>query len=100
MRVAIVTPADERRGVAEPPALDPLVRHFTHEDRIERDPRALAAGRPPALTARRACLAAEPGATGERGELLEQLSPLGRFERRCVTDVVQVAVVVVEAQQQ
>src|SRR6186997_715546 len=100
VRIAVVSPAHERRRVTEPPALHAFVRHLAHEHRVEGHPRALPPTRPSALPTGGARLAAEPGAADERREYLEQLPPLGRFERRRVPDVMEVAVGVVETEQQ
>jgi hypothetical protein len=71
----------------------------TSQLRAEGDPRGVLARRPPALAAGRAH-PAEPPVALERSQPLPELASLLRLERGRVSDVVEVALVVVEAQEQ
>src|SRR5205823_5667969 len=93
-RVLVVAPADELRAVPETRALDLVVAHLDHE--LRPDGRLLELACPPAIRLREAPVG---GVLEQRQHALADLrAPAGRDRARA--DVVEPAVVAVEAEQQ
>src|SRR5439155_7833209 len=76
-----------------------LEQHFAHQHRVEGHVRRVSALGPSTRTSRRAAMA-EAGATLQWLELGQQVASFGRLERRRMTDVMEDALPVIQAEEE
>jgi len=97
-RQPVGPPAHEARAVAEAPAGDVIVLHLDDQPGPQWLPLTATLGRPAAGTARR--IAGEAGAAAQPLELARQRRPVGIGYRRREADMIEQALIVIEAEQQ